>query len=148
MAQQTDAEAEDSVALSYDSDDSVEPETRAYRARNERMVVVPREDNHEVCIGLYDVVTTGGSYVVDGVDGVCDCPDMEYNRPDDGCKHVRRVAYMLERTSLPGEGEDSAGYNDALNQLHESLSSEIARLRDRLGETEELLATFERRFYE
>lgn len=150
MAQQTDTDTDeptlsDTYEATLNNDRDLDDRTR--RSREERMVVIPQTDDHTTCIGLYDVITTGGSYLVDGVDSVCDCPDMEYNNPEQGCKHVRRVRYMVANTELPGEGDDADDYLDALQLLHGDISREVAELRDRLRAAEDILDALERQHY-
>lgn len=105
---------------------------RAYRARTERMVVVPEADVDAACTGLYRVYSQSGkTYVVDSVQSRCDCPDMKHNDPDGGCKHVKRVEMMLNETSLPAPGEETTAYMDALGDLRERIQQELSELRNR-----------------
>lgn len=102
---------------------------RAKRARNEPMLVVPETDPGGECIGLYAVSTGSAStYTVDLTDGRCDCPDMQHNQPEGGCKHWRRVALAVEETSLPAPGEVADGYNAALDDMRDAALSELAEV--------------------
>lgn len=149
MAQQTDSDADaDEVAATYEQTvDEAEADPRTVRSRTEMMVVIPRVDDAEMSIGLYDVLTNGGEYVVDPIDRLCECPDFEYNHPEDGCKHIRRVDFQLDAGILPAADEDAAEYIDALRRLHGDLSAEIGELRDRLRALEDLTTAFEREMY-
>lgn len=115
-----------------DADDLGDDEKRAYRARTEDMVVVPETDVDGACTGLYDVYSqSGSSYVVDVTRSRCDCPDMTHNAPEDGCKHVKRAAMMIQETALPAPGEETADYLDLLEATLTSLQRELSKIRDR-----------------
>lgn len=108
---------------------------RALRARTERMVVIPQIDADGDCIGIYDVHSQSGkTYVVDITQpGRCDCPDMQYNEPESGCKHRRRVAMMFRETDLPRPGENADDYMAALDRTHAALKRELAELLDHVS---------------
>jgi hypothetical protein len=40
-------------------------------------------------------------YTVDIIDETCTCPDYQDREPEDGCKHVRRVAIEIEEETVP-----------------------------------------------
>ncbi|WP_254538733.1 hypothetical protein [Halomarina litorea] len=70
---------------------------RDVRAMNELLAV------YEQAPGLYSVYSEEGTeYTVDAETGACTCPDAEYNQPDGGCKHARRVALWRGDEALPG----------------------------------------------
>lgn len=144
MAQQTDSDGPD-VATTYNHllDDDADADGRTVRAHTERMVVVPHTTPDGECIGLYDVHTTGGEYLVDLVDGNGDCPDMIHNRPAGGCKHLRRVRFMVDAGILPGDGDDATAYLDALDDVRGELASEASALREELDSVERLLGNIE-----
>jgi len=50
-----------------------------------------------------DAPITDDSHVVSLVGGewVCTCRDHEYREPDDGCKHIRRVQFLLGERRVP-----------------------------------------------
>jgi len=39
---------------------------------------------------------------------VCDCPDMVHRRPVEGCKHIRRVEYILGSREIPPGVDETA----------------------------------------
>ncbi|WP_084802543.1 hypothetical protein [Halorientalis sp. IM1011] len=95
------------------------------------MAVVPRTNDDEECIGLYDVFSSSGSrYVVDYVDGRCDCPDDRNDRTDSGCKHRRRVSIALDETPLPAPDVDASDYWPWLLDTLHLLTAEYPRLAD------------------
>jgi hypothetical protein len=66
------------------------------------MTVLPELGRAEGADGLYLVVTESGSeYLVDARTGACECPDYQYREPEDGCKHIHRVAYATGKVSIP-----------------------------------------------
>ena len=72
------------------------PTDRDIRAAEEAMVVVP------IAPGMYEVYSgTQAKYLVDVVEGACECDDMYWNDPEDGCKHVRRVRQTLGLDPIP-----------------------------------------------
>lgn len=73
-------------------------DSRAARARAERMAVVP------VGGGCYDVVTeTDTVYTVDLPGSRCTCPDHRYRHAQ--CKHLRRAAIEVNAGEVPPPGE-------------------------------------------
>lgn len=74
--------------------ENVELDDRERRAAVESMVV-DREGP-----GLFRVYSgTRGNYLVDAVEGVCECPDSQYRGVT--CKHQIRVAYLLGERDVP-----------------------------------------------
>lgn len=52
--------------------------------------------------GIYSVTSESGeTYTVDVIDETCTCPDYQKREPEDGCKHVRRVAIEIEEETVP-----------------------------------------------
>ena len=52
--------------------------------------------------GIYAVTgESGETYTVDIIDGSCTCLDYRDREPEDGCKHVRRVAIEIEEETVP-----------------------------------------------
>ncbi len=76
---------------------------RAVRALTEKMTVLPETGRVKDADDLFLVVSESGSeYLVDGREGVCDCPDARQNLDaDDSCKHERRVRYATGETPIP-----------------------------------------------
>lgn len=71
---------------------------RDIRALTEPIVVVERKKEP----GLFDVYNAEGDrYLVDGDTGACTCKDAEYNQPENGCKHTRRVALWTGEREIP-----------------------------------------------
>lgn len=89
-----------------ESDGATDPVTdldeRDVRALTSYMTVLddtPRVDGAD---GLYEVVSESGkSYLVDADTGSCECADAEYNAPEGGCKHRRRVEFATARREIP-----------------------------------------------
>jgi len=40
-------------------------------------------------------------YFVDLVQGMCNCRDMQWNDPENGCKHLRRVELVIGLRDIP-----------------------------------------------
>jgi hypothetical protein len=75
---------------------------RAVRALTEKMTVLDDEGRARGADGLYIVVSaSGNSYLVDVIDGACECPDARHRDPQGGCKHQRRVEYAIGETRIP-----------------------------------------------
>lgn len=104
---------------------------RSYRAHHEHMLALPQTDADGVCIGMYDVMSQSRSeYVVDLKGGSCTCADWTHNRPDGGCKHIRRVRTEVERDSLPAPDEQSDTFFDDLTDRRERYVRHIEDLLD------------------
>jgi hypothetical protein len=118
----------------FDEDELTGAERRMYRARNDRMVVVPQVGADQNATGLYNVYSeSGNTYLVDIVGGEkCTCPDMKHNQPAGGCKHIRRVLFMLEETALPAAGEPVEEFFDThLTEMARELRAEREALERR-----------------
>ena len=59
------------------------------------------------------VYNHGQRYIVTPHVPCCDCPDMIHRRPAGGCKHVRRVEYLLGERTIPA-GVDRGALDDGL----------------------------------
>jgi len=79
-------------------DSSTEFEDRDVRALTEYMTVIPDGGDVFTVIGQ----NGGGEYRVDarGVP-TCTCNDFMYRDPDNGCKHIRRVAFATGEKPIP-----------------------------------------------
>ena len=133
MAQRTSLEAKLSTD-EKDPDELTPSERRTYRARNERMLVVPQVGADGNATGLYNVYSASGKqYLVDVFgDNRCTCPDQKHHRPEDGCKHLKRVRIMLDATALPDVGERVAPFfDDALAETASELRVERESLDER-----------------
>jgi hypothetical protein len=108
---------EGDAAIVYADEGSLDGSGRRQRrARTERMVVIPEADRHGYATGLYQVVTTGGSYIVEpGQGGRCTCPDHQFNHAT--CKHFRRVTIMFGETDLPEPNKHVRLYAETLRDL-------------------------------
>jgi len=88
-------------------------EDRTLRALGESMTVinqnVPEFPNIDVenSPGLFIVVTATGTYLVDIIEGTCTCPDMRWNSPNGGCKHVRRARFATGAKAIPKEAVEN-----------------------------------------
>jgi hypothetical protein len=70
---------------------------RDERARSETMDIALLKQG-----GIYSVTSESGeTYTVDIIDDTCTCPDYQDREPEDGCKHVRRVAIEVEEETVP-----------------------------------------------
>lgn len=64
----------------------------------------PNVEDHEVAV--YSSKKEGGKYItntyrVNPSARLCNCGDMLYRRPTEGCKHVRRVLFELGERDIP-----------------------------------------------
>ena len=119
---ETDLEHRDPATLDAD-------ERRTLRARKARMVVIPDADRDGICTGLYTVVTSGGEYTVDlESQHACTCPDTQYNAPENGCKHRKRVAMQVNETTCPPRGESVVPFARGLRALRSELREEKSYL--------------------
>lgn len=58
--------------------------------------------------GEYDVYAESGEvYRVCLITESCSCPDYEYNTPEGGCKHFRRVEMEIGQRSVPDLGRET-----------------------------------------
>ena len=71
---------------------------REIRALTERLVVLGRD-----APGLFTVFSEEGTeYTVDIHDGgACTCPDVEFNDPEDGCKHQHVARFLAGDRDIP-----------------------------------------------
>jgi hypothetical protein len=106
--------------------DDENDDKRSYRARVEQMLVVPETNDENNCVGLYTVVSQSGEeYLVDldSRESPCTCPDMQYNFPENGCKHRQRVQLMVESTALPAPDEPADKYDAVLDETLENVQA-------------------------
>ena len=137
----TTLEDEIATTATFDEDDLSPNERRLYRARNERMVVVPQVGADGNATGLYNVYSQSGkTYLVDVAAGEkCSCTDMKHNRPSGGCKHVRRCRIMLRETALPAAGDGVAEFFDSHISV---MASELRDEREALEQRKQTLGHF------
>ena len=117
--------------------------------------------------GIYSVTSESGeTYTVDVIDETCTCPDYQKREPEDGCKHVRRVAIETEEETVPRpdgklptsaltasiqEGDDDFVHDDGNYQQAEAAiidaiqdrEEEIARLQSEIEALEFVTNTLE-----
>lgn len=65
-------------------------------------------DDPETTDDQVAVYNHGQRYIVTPHVPVCDCPDMIHRRPAGGCKHIKRVKYVLGRRTIPAGVEPDA----------------------------------------
>jgi hypothetical protein len=114
---ETDADAATPPKPTYESGTLPSPDgdvaKRERRACEEPMVVIPAFDSWGYVPKndpVYRTATASGSiYDVDPRSGD-DCMDTRMNRPDNGCKHTRRVVRQLNDGALPAPDQSVEGY--------------------------------------
>ena len=74
---------------------------RAAKALTEPMSVLDNRLDHNLRNEQFLVVTPTGTYTVDAIAESCGCPDALHRAPDDGCKHVLRVALARGQRVIP-----------------------------------------------
>ncbi|MFC5974001.1 hypothetical protein ACFPYI_21990 [Halomarina salina] len=84
--------------MSVDSGESLAMTApRDVRALSELLAV------YEFAPELYWVYSEEGrEYTVDAETRACTCPDAQYNNPEGGCKHARRMALWRSDEQIPG----------------------------------------------
>ncbi|WP_235157946.1 hypothetical protein [Halobacterium salinarum] len=118
--------------VTLEDTDDTSTDSRHEKARTEEMIVDP-EVIDGFATGLYTIHSSSGStYTVDlDTRPPCNCPDMEYNAPENGCKHFQRVQMMLDETPLPAPDESAEDYlamlADARTDLLDALDSHEER---------------------
>jgi hypothetical protein len=114
---------------------------RSMRARIQQMVVIPQVDPNGNCIGLYDVhsLESGEVYTVVLDLSQCSCEDMQYNDPDGGCKHIKRVAMAITETDLPAPGKQIGEYPTSIDAARQQLAVERAEARARIEEIDAVM---------
>jgi len=90
----------------YDTDGhestDLELDERDVRALTQYLTVLDDTGRARDAPGLYLVVSESGSeYLVDAVEGVCECPDHRHR--DVRCKHLRRVAFATGERPIPAD---------------------------------------------
>jgi len=82
------------------SEGEIEPRTR--RALEEYLTVMPCDIGDEYIVEVHS--QSGETYIIDAVEGNCNCEDAEYNLDDDeNCKHVRRARFALGLDAVPAD---------------------------------------------
>ena len=93
--------------------ESIEPRTA--RALEQYLTVLPNVGRADGADGLYLVVSQSGKeYLVDGVDGACECPDHEHR--DVRCKHIRRVAIATGAEPIPADVLEEVTVDEQLGE--------------------------------
>lgn len=107
---------------------------REQRACKEPMVVIPEYDSygyvHEGNPTYRTATASGSVYDVDPRSGD-DCMDTRMNKPDDGCKHTRRVVRQLNNGALPAPNHPVEDYLlEQVPDLIEQFTADYQRLTD------------------
>jgi len=135
---QSDADAAAAPDPTYDTGTLPAPDgdvaKREQRACREPMVVIPEYDSygyvHEGDPTYQTATASGSIYDVDPRSGD-DCMDTRMNRPDDGCKHTRRVVRQLNSGELPAPDQPVEGYLlDQVPDLIKQFTADYQRLTD------------------
>jgi len=96
-------------------------EKRTRRALEEYISILPDLGDAAGCDSLVTAVSESGSeYLVDLLEGRCNCPDSEHRNPDGGCKHLRRARFALGLRRVP-----DAPHVDVDPQLGEHTDAEL-----------------------
>lgn len=108
--------AYDSGALqTAPSTDSIADRTR--RALEQYLTVTPDVGQARGAEGITLVTSESGKeYVVDALEGRCECRDAEYRDPDGGCKHVRRARFALGLDAIPADAAAACDVDPDLGQ--------------------------------
>jgi hypothetical protein len=93
------------------SDSEIEPRTR--RALEEYLTVTQCDIGDEYIVEVHS--QSGETYIVDAVEGNCNCEDAEYNLDDDeNCKHVRRARFALGLDAVPADAVETLDIDENL----------------------------------
>jgi len=93
------------------SDREIEPRTR--RALEEYLTVTQCDIGDEYIVEVHS--QSGETYLVDAVEGNCNCEDAEYNLDDDeDCKHVRRARFALGIDAVPADAVETLDIDENL----------------------------------
>lgn len=121
---------------------SVQPEVepRTLRAATEHMTVI------EEARSLFSVTTQSGSeYMVDLREPACTCPDFQYRKSVEECKHVRRVRIevgQVDTDALEGRlaetADDLETSAEQLETKAQDLTETATELRDALDRLDEV----------
>lgn len=110
------------------SSESVQPdiEPRTLRAATEHMTVIEKER------ALFSVTTQNGTeYTVDLCEPACSCPDFEFRKGVEECKHIRRVRLVYGQIDIDALEDRLASTADDL----ESNAVELEQQAQELAET-------------
>lgn len=95
--------------------ESIERDERDVRALEQYLTVLPNVGRADGVDGLYLVVSESGKeYLVDGVDGACECPDHEHRGIR--CKHIRRVAIATGAEPIPADVLEEVTVDEQLGE--------------------------------
>jgi len=93
------------------SEGEIEPRTR--RALEEYLTVTPCDIGDEYIVEVHS--QSGETYIVDAVEGNCNCEDAMYNLDDDeDCKHVRRARFALGLDAVPADAVETLDIDENL----------------------------------
>jgi hypothetical protein len=95
------------------SDGEIEPRTR--RALEEYLTVTQCDIGDEYIVEVHS--QSGETYIVDAVEGNCNCEDAEYNLDDDeNCKHARRARFALGIDAVPADAVEALDIDENLGR--------------------------------
>jgi hypothetical protein len=84
--------------------DRTDVEDRTRRALEQYLTTLEDDGRARGADGLVTVTSeSGATYLVDLVEGACECDDYTYREPEDGCKHIRRARFATGREALPAD---------------------------------------------
>jgi hypothetical protein len=93
----------------HSADESIDLDDRDARALTEYLTVLSDIGRAKDAEDLYLVVSQSGrEYLVDAREEACECADARHRNPENGCKHVRRVAFATGEREIPTwvDGDD------------------------------------------
>ncbi len=75
---------------------------RAAKALTESLSVLDAQTFNHLRNEEFLVVSPTGTYTVDAIAETCTCPDALHRAPEQGCKHLQRVAFARGERPIPG----------------------------------------------
>ena len=75
---------------------------RAAKALTESLSVLDSRTFNHLRNEEFLVVSPTGTYTVDAIAETCTCPDALHRAPEQGCKHLQRVAFARGERPIPG----------------------------------------------
>jgi len=82
-----------------DADGIEQLSDRDVRALTEHMDIYP--DDPDTTSEEIAVYNKGTRHIINPLSGYCDCEDMHFRHPDDGCKHLRRYEFEQGARTIP-----------------------------------------------
>jgi len=75
---------------------------RAAKALTESLSVLDSRTFNQLRNEEFLVVSPTGTYTVGAIAETCTCPDALHRAPEQGCKHLQRVAFARGERPIPG----------------------------------------------